>query len=341
MIFITGANGWLGLNLIEDISNGETEKWGLKVKKVKAFILKGTSKKEILSINPNIEIFEGDLEKPKDIDAFLKNADNGILFHTAGIIHPRSISQFEKINHLSALSLLNKAHENKIKKAVIISSNSPCGCNKTNLDKDLFDENSEYNPYMGYGKSKMNMEISINKKFKNTDFNYTIIRAPWFYGPNQPPRQKLFFEMIKRGQGPIIGTGNNIRSMVYTKNLVQGIVLSVVKKVSFQKTYWIADNKPYNMSYILDTIEELLVTDFHQNCKMKRLRLPFIVSEIAEFIDGALQFIGLYHQKMHVLSEMNKNIACKVNLATKELGYKPEYELKEGMRESINEIYNK
>ena len=30
MIFITGANGWLGLNLVDAIVSGKTEKWGLK-----------------------------------------------------------------------------------------------------------------------------------------------------------------------------------------------------------------------------------------------------------------------------------------------------------------------
>ena len=29
MIFITGANGWLGLNLVDAIVSGKTEKWGL------------------------------------------------------------------------------------------------------------------------------------------------------------------------------------------------------------------------------------------------------------------------------------------------------------------------
>ena len=47
---------------------------------------------------------------------------------------------------------------------------------------------------MGYGKSKMQMEqnlIDLSRQQKNT--NFTIIRAPWFYGPDQPKRQSEFF----------------------------------------------------------------------------------------------------------------------------------------------------
>jgi nucleoside-diphosphate-sugar epimerase len=51
--------------------------------------------------------------------------------------------------------------------------------------------------------------------------------------------------------------------------------------------------------------------------------------------DATLQALGLYHQKIHVLSEMNKTIACSVARAEAELGYKPAVALEEGMRRSL------
>ncbi len=50
---------------------------------------------------------------------------------------------------------------------------------------------------------------------------------------------------------------------------------------------------------------------------------------------GLIQRLGLYQQKIHVLSEMNKNIACSVEKAQRELGYAPTVELEEGMRRSL------
>jgi nucleoside-diphosphate-sugar epimerase len=43
----------------------------------------------------------------------------------------------------------------------------------------------------------------------------------------------------------------------------------------------------------------------------------------------------LYEQKIHVLSEMNKTIACSVAKAQRELRYAPVIALEEGMRRSI------
>ena len=269
MIFITGANGWLGLNLVSSIVTGESEKWGLDKDKITAFIMKGSSRKRLLKISKDLRIIEGDIRDINDINDFLSNSkEKDILFHTAGVIHPQRNSDFFSINRDGTKNLLESLKKSKVRKAIIISSNSPCGCNKTN--DELFDENSPYNPYMNYGKSKMEMEKIVNEYYNLGKVNSTIIRAPWFYGPFQPPRQKLFFEMIKKGKGPIIGDGNNKRSMVYTENLVQGMILCSNKEVASGNTYWISDEKPYSMNKIISTIEELLMTEFNQNCNLGR-----------------------------------------------------------------------
>jgi nucleoside-diphosphate-sugar epimerase len=146
--------------------------------------------------------------------------------------------------------------------------------------------------------------------------------------------------MIRTGKAPIVGGGENRRSMVYTENLVQGMILAATKEIASGKTYWIADERPYTMNEIIDTIELLLKNDFSLECNYGRMKLPGFVSVIAEKIDTLLQSMGLYHQKMHVLSEMNKHIACTIDLAKKELGYLPEYSLEIGMHTSLSEMYN-
>jgi len=75
------------------------------------------------------------------------------------------------------------------------------------------------------------------------------------------------------------------------------------------ETFWIADERPYSMNEIVDTVEHLLEGEFGQTCTHKRLRLPGVVSDVAQVCDAALQKCGVYHQKIHVLSEMNKTIA--------------------------------
>jgi nucleoside-diphosphate-sugar epimerase len=141
--------------------------------------------------------------------------------------------------------------------------------------------------------------------------------------------------MIRDGKAPIVGNGENLRSMSYLGNLCQGLILAAFVEKADRQTYWIADRRPYSMNEIIDTIERLIESEFGGKCAHKRMRLPGIASEVALLADAALQALGFYHQKIHVLSEMNKTIACSVGRAEKELGYRPAVELEEGMRRSL------
>ena len=123
--------------------------------------------------------------------------------------------------------------------------------------------------------------------------------------------------------------------MAYVDNLCQGLMLAAITERANGQVYWIADRKPYSMNEIIDTIERLLEKEFGHTCKHKRMRLPGFASEVAWLADKTLQGLGLYNQKIHVLSDMSKTIACSVARAERELGYNPTVALEEGMRRSL------
>lgn len=338
MIYITGANGWLGLNFLDLILNGRVKKWGLNQEEVSALILPRSDKSKIKALSDEIRIYEADLRDYSSLNDYFQAEEGSILFHLAGVIHPKKISDFYSINRDGTKNILNAAAKKNVKKIVIMSSNSPCGCNVS--PSEFFNEKSAYNPYMNYGRSKMEMEIFANNFHSKKKANITIIRSPWFYGPFQPKRQKTFFEMIRKGKVPVVGNGENLRSMGYVDNLIQGMALASVQNISSGKTYWIADENPYTMNEIVNTIESILINDFKISCKGARVKMPHFVGQFAEYCDYSLQKIGLYNQKIHVLSEMNKNIACSIDLAKKELGFRPEFNLKKGMKKSLAEFYS-
>jgi nucleoside-diphosphate-sugar epimerase len=336
-ILVTGALGWLGQRLVEALAGGlpgheclRTPDPGLRLR---ALILPGQDPARLRAISDRIEIVEGDIRRPGDCDRLCAGTNGAVLLHTAGVIHPARVAEFRDVNVHGTENVLAAAMRAGVRRAVVVSSNSPFGFNPH--PDHRFDEYSPYHPYMHYGRSKMHMELAVLACQLRGDLETVIIRAPWFYGTNQPPRQTRFFAMVRDGGAPIVGDGRNLRSMSYLDNLCQGLLLAVAAPGAAGKAYWIADRRPYPMNEIVDTIERLLETEFGQRCAHRRLRLPRVVGGVARAADGALQSIGFYSQKFHVLSEMGRSIACSVARAERELGYRPAVDLEEGMRRSM------
>jgi nucleoside-diphosphate-sugar epimerase len=337
LVIVTGALGWLGRRLVETLIQGLPDHDALREPKpgirIRALILPGQDPAPLRSLSGRVEVVVGDIRVASDCERLCENARGAVLFHTAGIIHPRRVSDFYDINTGGTANILESAQRGGVRRAVLVSSNSPCGCNAH--PDELFDEKSPYHPFRHYGRSKMLMEIDALERQKRGGIEVVVIRAPWFYGVNQPARQTLFFAMVRGGKAPIVGGGRNRRSMTYIDNLCQGLLLAADSAGANGRVYWIADLRPYSMNEIVDTIERILETEFGRPCAHKRLRLPGVASSVAEAADFLLQSLGVYNQKLHVLSEMNKTIACSVELATRDLGYRPAVDLDEGMRRSI------
>ena len=336
-VLITGASGWLGKTFIDSLLNGLSDCDDLKNPqkkiKIKCFLLPGENIDIDLKHNDKIDIHYGDISNFNDCINFTRNSKNAILFHCAGIIHPKKVRSFYEINVNGTENIILASIKNGIKKIVAVSSNSPCGFNP--YHEHLFDEKYDYNPYLNYGKSKMYMEKLIKKYVKKGDIEATIIRPPWFYGPHQPRRQIRFYKMIKEGRCPILGDGSNKRSMACTINISQALIRAGMTEKANGSIYWIADKLPYTFNEIISTIRKVLKNEFNIICKEKDIKLPSMISEIAYIADRIIQSVGYYNKEIHVLSEMNKTIACSIDKAKNELNYHPTIDLYYGTYLSI------
>jgi nucleoside-diphosphate-sugar epimerase len=334
---ITGAPGWIGTRLArvlrQGLSVGSSIKSNSGRSDIRCLVLPGVDLTPIQDIG-KIDTISGDLRDAAALKAFFKDARGATLFHCAGVIHPRLfVRELFENNVQGTQNLLQAAEAAGVRRVVVLSSNSPFGSNPRREHR--FDENSPYHPYRKYGLSKMRMEQVVREYQLRGKLETVILRPNWFYGPDQPERQTDFFRMIKNGMAPILGDGGNLRSMIYIDNLCQAILLSENNKQANGQVYWIADKRPYPMTEIVDTVERLMETEFGIPVAHKRLRLPANAGEVAGWADAILQGLGVYQQKIHVLSEMNKTIACVIDKAQKELNYQPEIELEEGMRRSL------
>ena len=337
-VLITGASGWLGINLINTFLRGidlypETHNLSENTS-INVFIPRSEYEKIFSLFGDKIKYYYGDITNKEDCKNFLSNFKDGTIFHLVGIIHPKKISDLYKINFQGTKNICESAIDVGLEKIIVLSSNSPFGLNKDQVSP--FDHNSNYKPYFNYGRSKMLMEKFIKEIEEKKLINTVLVRAMWFYGPYQPDRQNLFFQMINKGKVPLVGSGNNLRSMSNTENLSYGLILTYLKEEANGNSYWIADKRPYSQLEIINTVRNVLLKEFSIESINKNIKLPRIFSDIAYFADMIIQKTGFYNSKIHVLSELSKNIFCSIKKTEDDLGYNPKIDLKIGLKRNFD-----
>ncbi len=331
--YVTGATGWLGRRVVRALIQGHAEMGavGAGGRKVRMLVAPGEACADLTALGA--EAFVGDLRDADACRAFLAGSEGATVLHLAGLIHPAGRTRdFMAVNSGGTRNIVEAA--TGARRVVVMSSNSPIGASRN--PHEVFDEESPYRPYMGYGRSKEASELWLRARIaEGRGPAITIVRAPWFYGPEQPARQTLFFSMIRDGKFPLMGRGENRRSLGYVDSLAYGILLAAAAANAAGRIYWLADERAYPMVEIIDTVRAVLRDDFGVKVKPDTIHAPGVIADLARVADGSLQALGLYHQKIHVLSEMNLTIACSIERAKKELGYRPLTDLREGMRRSI------
>jgi nucleoside-diphosphate-sugar epimerase len=321
---VTGAPGWLGTSLVAALRNGTT--YGVletEPMDVRCVVQPAVDVTPLDGLG--VEVVRADLRDGRALRGCCEGA--ALVVHAAGIIHPRKIQELFDINVDGTRHMLEEAVAAQSKRFVMVSSNSPAGLNPSAAQ--LMSEDDPPRPYLAYGLSKLQAEWAVNDVYRSGDLETVIVRPCWFYGPNQPHRQTRFFKMIKGGRPIIVGRGDNLRSMTYIDNAVQGIVLAAHVDAAAGNTYWITDKRPYSMIEIINTVAKVLGVD------VRPLYLPSVTSDVARLCDSLVQMTGLYNQEIHVAGELAANIAVSIDAARNDLGFEPTVALEEGMRISI------
>ncbi len=322
---VTGAAGWLGRNLMRVLAkNGRA---------IHALVRDEAEAAMTDVLGESVHSVVGDVRDPQAVAALFDGTTSPTVFHTAGVIHPTTgVREFFDVNVGGTEMVMDGAKRAGAARVVHVSSNSPFGANPT-IDH-VFTEASPFNPYMGYGASKLEAEEIVGRYAQSGDLHVLIVRPPWFYGPWQPDRQTQFLRTLRRGRFPLVGKGNQRRSMVYTQNLVDGMLCAAAADVASGSAYWIADAQPYALKDIFSGVRQAFV-DEGFDVTDRNIPIPGFVGTIAEKVDARLQGLGKYSQAIHVIGELTDTIACDVTLARDELGYEPKVDLVEGMRTSI------
>jgi len=320
-ILITGASGFIGSSLVEE---------GLKRGYELVAGIRSTSNRKYLS-DERIKFIELDFANKENLKKQISgfSSEHGkfdYVIHNAGITKAKKISDYFIVNSQYTKNLVDALIEsgNTPEKFIYMSSLAAIGPGVT---KDPIRHTDEPKPVTSYGKSKLESENYL-KSIDN--FPYIIIRPTAVYGP----RDKDIFVLIKMLNSKIeayIGFGKQILSFIHVKDLVKAIFLTLESPLK-RKEYLVSDGAFYD-SKTFNTIAKKYLEK-----KTFALTIPiFVVRPIAYTTETIAMLFGnialLNRERLKEFAA--RNWAVDTQPLQNEIGFKAEYDLDRGLKETI------
>lgn len=309
ILLITGFPGWLGNRMLDIFMNGDRFGKNAINRKVRLLVQPGF--KGLIQLPSNFEIVYGDITDKESLGPALKNVK--AVYHLAGVIYPKKISSYYKVNHIGTANLVDTCIELGIRRIIIMSTDSTCGFGR---GKKLFSSDETARPYKNYGRSKYLAEKYILDKTAEGKIDGTSLRGFWFFGPFMPERNMGFFHMFFWKRQIVFGNGKNYRSISHVDNITDAFTLAEKKSVSYGKWYWIGNKTTdYTVDNIYSTIAEGL------GVKYKPFYIPNWICELFSIFDIVISWSGKVNATIHAAGKFHKNIAAEITEAEKDLGY--------------------
>jgi nucleoside-diphosphate-sugar epimerase len=325
ILLITGFPGWLGNRFVDVLMNGDSNAENAIKRKVRVFVQ--PSFKGLIVLPDDFEVFYGDLSSISDLTKALKGVTS--VYHFAGVIYPRKIDDFKKVNTQGTYNLIDACIHSGVRRILFMSTDSVCGYGKR---ERIFSEQSQERPYKNYGKSKYLAEKYLLEKTREGLIDGTILRGFWFFGPFAPERNLNFFKMFRWSRQIIFGNGQNFRSISHVDNVIQAFLKAENAPATIGKWYWIGDEKPdYTVNEIYKNIADGM------NVKFKPLYIPTVFCEILSWTDSILNWFGVLNPTIHAAGKFHLDIAGDISAAKRDFNYSPSVSFNE-INKELKEI---
>ncbi|MBN1376944.1 SDR family NAD(P)-dependent oxidoreductase [Candidatus Woesearchaeota archaeon] len=299
-ILITGSSGTIGTRLCEKLIEKGHEVIGIDWRKNK-----WNKQIDEKTIHMDLREKEKILEQlPKDIDLVIHLAANARVYDL--VVDPsRARDNFETL-----FNVLEYTRQNNIKKFMFASSREVYGNSEkiTHNEEEAYVKNCE-SPYTG---SKVAGESMVHAYQQCYGINFVIFRFSNVYGMYDDSNRviPLFIEKAKKGEDLIVYGKEKLLDFTYIDDTINGIIKCIEKFDEIK-------NDTFNLSYGKGNT----------------------ILKVAEIIKNKINSDIKIIIKENRTGEVVKFVA-DISKAQNKLDYKPEINIKEGIKNSIEWFEN-
>lgn len=313
---VTGANGFIGSHLVEELLNQGCY--------IRCLVRKTSDLRWLEGLD--VQIIRGSYDDEESLAAAALGVDN--IYHIAGAVKARKPADFYRANTEATARLAQAAVKVNpgLKRFVFSSSQAAVGPSPC-LDKPKC-ELDECRPVSDYGRSKLLAERELLKLSDRLPI--TIIRPPSVYGPRDT-EIFMYFQWISRGLALLPGIRKRYAHLIYVKDLARGMVQASGSEETIGKTYFLAEDKSYSWQEISDLIAVRL------GKKPLKVPVPLSFARFSAILSEAGAFVArrptqFTRQKVSEMAQRFWTVSSEA--AKHDFGFACEFDLARGMAET-------
>ena len=319
---ITGANGFLGNNIVRKLVKNEENE-------VRALVLPEDNVNSLEGLN--CKIYKGDVTKKESLSSIFEVPKNAELYviHCAAIVYIKTKHnpKVYEVNVNGTKNVIDKVLE---KNAKLVYVNSVHAITEK-PNNELITEISNFEPEKvegQYAKTKAEIANYVLEMVKNKNLNACIVHPSGIIGPNDFGSSHLTQLIIDFANGRLTACVKGGYDFVDVRDVADGII-SACDKGKKGECY-ILSNRYVEIKELLDIISEV------RNTKKIRTILPMwlakLTAPLSEIYYAILKEPPIYTKYSLYTLKSNSNFSNEK--AKKELGFKNR-ELKETIKDTV------
>ena len=302
-ILITGANGFVGCNLVPTLIKAGYD------------VLCAVSKP--ISWLDSKQVIINRLELMNDWSQVLKKID--VVIHLAAKVHIMkanvTLEEFCGVNSVATKRLAEQAAQHGVKRFIFLSSIKVNG--EFTLDGAPFTEENTQKLDDPYAQSKQLAEKFLLEVSQKSAMDVVILRPSLIFGPGVKANFLKMIQLVNKGVPLPFGGIKNKRNFVFIENLVSAIIAVIDEPKAANQVYLVADNESWSLTELLSFIADKM------NKKVLLITIPGLLSLFKLFRLNALSM------------RLFGSLEVRNDKIKQQIGWKPPVSSAEGLIKTI------